>query len=99
VHRTVSSSWARRRSTFARVKFLSRLFTALTVEGVETKQQVAFLDGADADQVQGFFFGRPVPASEISAVIFKNFQRLLPTQPSGSSNEARQRVFRLAVER
>jgi EAL domain-containing protein (putative c-di-GMP-specific phosphodiesterase class I) len=81
------------------VKFLSRLFTALTVEGVETKQQMAFLDGADADQVQGFFFGRPVPASEISAVIFKNFQRLLPTQPSGSSNEARQRVFKLAVER
>ena len=28
---TLSSSWARRRSTFARVKFLSRLFTALNL--------------------------------------------------------------------
>ena len=30
----------------------------VTVEGVETARQVAFLGGADADQVQGFFFGR-----------------------------------------
>jgi EAL domain-containing protein (putative c-di-GMP-specific phosphodiesterase class I) len=37
----------------------------VTVEGVETADQVAFLDSADADEVQGFFFGRPVPAAEI----------------------------------
>jgi EAL domain-containing protein (putative c-di-GMP-specific phosphodiesterase class I) len=54
----------------------------VTVEGVETAKQAAFLDGADADQVQGFFFGRPIPTSEISAVILKNFQKLLPTQPA-----------------
>jgi diguanylate cyclase (GGDEF)-like protein len=50
----------------------------VTVEGVETAQQAAFLDGADADQVQGFFFGRPVSASEVSAIILKDFQKLLP---------------------
>jgi diguanylate cyclase (GGDEF)-like protein len=71
----------------------------VTVEGVETKQQVAFLDGADADQVQGFFFGRPVPASEISAVILKNFQGQLPTRPLGSSNKVRQRVVKLTAKR
>jgi len=54
----------------------------VTVEGVETAKQAAFLDGADADQVQGFFFGRPIPTSEISTVILKNFQKLLPTQPA-----------------
>ena len=54
----------------------------VTVEGVETAKQAAFLDGADADQVQGFFFGRPVSASEVSAIILKDFQKLLPTDRS-----------------
>ena len=31
----------------------------VTVEGVETAEQAAFLDELHADQVQGFFFGRP----------------------------------------
>jgi diguanylate cyclase (GGDEF)-like protein len=47
----------------------------VTVEGVETAAQVAFLDKADGDQAQGFFFGRPVPASEVSANILADFQR------------------------
>ena len=38
----------------------------VTVEGVETAAQAAFLDKADGDQAQGFFFGRPVPASEVA---------------------------------
>jgi diguanylate cyclase (GGDEF)-like protein len=54
------------------------LHMRVTVEGVETAKQAAFLDGADADQVQGFFFGRPVSASEVSAIILKDFQKLLP---------------------
>ena len=58
----------------------------VTVEGVETAKQVAFLDGADADQVQGFFFGRPMPASEIGVGILKNFQKSLPAAPA---NDAR----------
>jgi EAL domain-containing protein (putative c-di-GMP-specific phosphodiesterase class I) len=57
------------------------------VEGVETAKQAAFLDGADADQVQGFFFGRPVPESEISAIILKDFQKLLPTPPPAKAAE------------
>jgi diguanylate cyclase (GGDEF)-like protein len=52
----------------------------VTVEGVETAQQVAFLDEVNADQVQGYFFGRPVPASEIGAEILKSFGRSLPAQ-------------------
>jgi EAL domain-containing protein (putative c-di-GMP-specific phosphodiesterase class I) len=50
----------------------------VTVEGVETAEQAAFLDGANADQVQGFFFGHPVSASDVSAIILKDFQKLLP---------------------
>jgi diguanylate cyclase (GGDEF)-like protein len=52
----------------------------ITVEGVETAQQAAFLDRVNADQVQGYFFGRPIPVSEISAEILKSFRRSLPAQ-------------------
>jgi diguanylate cyclase (GGDEF)-like protein/PAS domain S-box-containing protein len=54
----------------------------VTVEGVETATQAAFLDKADGDQAQGFFFGRPVPASEVSANILAEFQK---THPASSS--------------
>jgi|HubBroStandDraft_4_1064222.scaffolds.fasta_scaffold17647_2 diguanylate cyclase (GGDEF)-like protein len=47
----------------------------VTVEGVETATQAAFLDKADGDQAQGFFFGRPIPASEVSANILADFKR------------------------
>jgi diguanylate cyclase (GGDEF)-like protein len=50
----------------------------VTVEGVETATQAAFLDEADGDQAQGFFFGRPVPASEVSANILADFQKTHP---------------------
>jgi EAL domain-containing protein (putative c-di-GMP-specific phosphodiesterase class I) len=71
----------------------------VTVEGVETTQQVAFLDRIDADQVQGFFFGRPIPSSEISAVVLKAFQKLLPTQSPATSHDARLRIIGSAAER
>ena len=56
------------------------LHMRVTVEGVETPQQAAFLDGVDADQVQGYFFGRPMPGPEVSAELLKNFQRRLSKQ-------------------
>jgi diguanylate cyclase (GGDEF)-like protein len=69
----------------------------VTVEGVETAKQAAFLDGADADQVQGFFFGRPVSASEIGTIILKDFQKLLPAESSAKTHEARPPVARSLV--
>jgi EAL domain-containing protein (putative c-di-GMP-specific phosphodiesterase class I) len=71
----------------------------VTVEGVETAKQAAFLDGADADQVQGVFFGRPVSASEISAVILKSFQRSLPTEAAASTHKVRPRIIAGGTER
>jgi EAL domain-containing protein (putative c-di-GMP-specific phosphodiesterase class I) len=50
----------------------------VTVEGVETSDQVDFLYDADADQVQGFYFGRPMPASEIGAKVLNEFRKTLP---------------------
>jgi diguanylate cyclase (GGDEF)-like protein/PAS domain S-box-containing protein len=56
----------------------------VTVEGVETATQAAFLDKADGDQAQGYFFGRPVPASDVSANILADFQKkhLAPLSPN-----------------
>jgi diguanylate cyclase (GGDEF)-like protein len=50
----------------------------VTVEGVETANQAAFLDAANGDQVQGFFFGRPIPASELGASILADFEKAMP---------------------
>jgi diguanylate cyclase (GGDEF)-like protein/PAS domain S-box-containing protein len=54
----------------------------VTVEGVENATQAAFLDTILGDQVQGYFFGSPIPASEVSASIFANFQKAHPALSS-----------------
>ncbi|MDX6559670.1 MAG: hypothetical protein QOF72_2719, partial [Blastocatellia bacterium] len=51
----------------------------VTVEGVETAKQADFLDKANGDQAQGYFFGRPIPTAEVAACILSEFQRSLPT--------------------
>ncbi len=53
----------------------------VTVEGVETLDQVDFLNNADADQVQGFYFGKPVSASAVSADILADFRKSLSVRP------------------
>lgn len=47
----------------------------VTIEGVETERQAAFLDEVHADQVQGYYFGRPLPEEEIPG-------RFMMSQPS-----------------
>ena len=66
------------------------LHMRVTVEGVETATQAAFLDEVDGDQAQGFFFGRPVPASDVSANILADFQKRFP--------EGKLRLVKPAVE-
>jgi EAL domain-containing protein (putative c-di-GMP-specific phosphodiesterase class I) len=41
------------------------LGTITTAEGVETKEQFAYMREAGVDLVQGYLFGRPVPASQL----------------------------------
>lgn len=40
-------------------------------EGVETPEQLEFLRAADCDEVQGYWFSRPVPASDFAALLAK----------------------------
>jgi predicted signal transduction protein with EAL and GGDEF domain len=44
----------------------------VTAEGVETQEQADFLKGLNCDQLQGYHFGRPMPESDIAAVILKD---------------------------
>ena len=66
----------------------------VTVEGVETAKQAAFLDKVDGDQAQGFFFGKPIPASEIGANILADFQR-----KQMSEREDKLRLVKSSTER
>jgi diguanylate cyclase (GGDEF)-like protein len=72
----------------------------VTVEGVETAKQAAFLDQADGDQAQGYFFGRPVPASEVGAQILANFpKKTHPAASSAADVAAKLRLVRSGVQR
>jgi diguanylate cyclase (GGDEF)-like protein len=64
------------------------LHIRVTVEGVETAEQAASLDKANGDQVQGFFFGRPIPACEVGASIVAHFQQTLRTPSSATAQGA-----------
>jgi diguanylate cyclase (GGDEF)-like protein/PAS domain S-box-containing protein len=68
----------------------------VTVEGVENAKQAAFLDEVDGDQAQGFFFGRPVPTSEVGVNILADFQK---THPALSFAEVKRRLVKSAAER
>ena len=41
----------------------------VTVEGVESSRQVAFARDVCCDEVQGFFFGRPMPVADVASAI------------------------------
>jgi EAL domain-containing protein (putative c-di-GMP-specific phosphodiesterase class I) len=38
-------------------------------EGVETKEQLDFLEANQCDAIQGFYFSKPVPADELAALL------------------------------
>ncbi len=52
----------------AAARLAKELGLALTGEGVETCQQLALLRSAGCDEAQGYFYSRPLPASELAAV-------------------------------
>ncbi len=61
----------------------------VTVEGVETAGQVDFLYDASADQVQGFFFGHPEPASKIGGDILDKYSKTGPAEaPADAGSRA-----------
>ncbi|UUZ48428.1 EAL domain-containing protein [Massilia sp. B-10] len=41
----------------------------VVAEGVENAEQLAFLRHADCDIMQGYYFGRPMPVAELTALL------------------------------
>lgn len=70
------------------------LHMRVTVEGVETAKQVAFLDEVEGDQAQGFYFGRPVPRSDVAAVILSDFQRAKSELVQPTESDAKLRLVK-----
>jgi EAL domain-containing protein (putative c-di-GMP-specific phosphodiesterase class I) len=54
----------------------------VTAEGVETEVQMNFLKALGCDEVQGFYWGRPMPAEEVALEILRDVQRLGPPAPA-----------------
>jgi diguanylate cyclase (GGDEF)-like protein len=53
------------------IALASSLRMDVIAEGVETREQVAFLKSRNCFKMQGFYFSRPVPAAEAGALIKK----------------------------
>jgi EAL domain-containing protein (putative c-di-GMP-specific phosphodiesterase class I) len=66
----------------------------ITVEGVETARQAAFVRDAEGDQAQGYFFGRPMPATEVAAAILIDSQRANMESTPAPKTEAKLRLIK-----
>ena len=53
----------------ATIALAGALDLSVTAEGVETEEEAAILRIAGCDTFQGFFFGRPAPAAELTALL------------------------------
>jgi EAL domain-containing protein (putative c-di-GMP-specific phosphodiesterase class I) len=50
----------------------STLHLKTVAEGVETAEQLAFLKAHQCDEIQGYYFSRPVPAGQFTAMLTEN---------------------------
>jgi EAL domain-containing protein (putative c-di-GMP-specific phosphodiesterase class I) len=46
----------------------------VTVEGVENDRQADLVEAAGCDQIQGYYFSRPLPPTEVAAYIIRDVE-------------------------
>ena len=74
-----------------------KLEMTVTAEGIETAHQAEVLASLACDHLQGFFYGRPVAASEIALFLLNNTRhRLAPPKQESGQKSAVAGVQRLA---
>jgi EAL domain-containing protein (putative c-di-GMP-specific phosphodiesterase class I) len=57
------------------VKLGHSLGMAVTAEGIETSRQMSLFRDIGCDQAQGYLLGRPAPATDLGAIILRNFAK------------------------
>ncbi|MEH2397565.1 bifunctional diguanylate cyclase/phosphodiesterase [Nostoc sp.] len=62
--------------TDAIIALAKSLRLKITAEGVETQEQLEYLQMQGCDEGQGFYFSRPVPADIIAAMLHKSSQQM-----------------------
>jgi diguanylate cyclase (GGDEF)-like protein len=58
-------------------------------EGIETREHLTTVSGAGCDEVQGFYFSRPVPANEVGEVLALCRLKCLVTPPPRAASHPR----------
>jgi EAL domain-containing protein (putative c-di-GMP-specific phosphodiesterase class I) len=60
----------------------------VVAEGVESLEDMKFLQAQDCDEAQGFFFSAPVPAEQFAAMLRKRqFSWKLPSGRGGATEQ------------
>ncbi len=72
--------------------FAQRLKLSTVAEGVETKEQLGFLRTCGCETIQGFYFSKPVTASDYEALLEGDVSETMPediiiTQPAASATQ------------
>lgn len=57
------------------VSMANKLELGLLAEGVETKDQIELLQSIGCDQVQGYYYAKPMPEEEFYALLEKQYAK------------------------
>ncbi|MCW4114093.1 bifunctional diguanylate cyclase/phosphodiesterase [Aurantimonas sp. MSK8Z-1] len=71
------------------VSLAHHMHMKVTAEGVETQQQLDLLRSVGCDQIQGYLFGKPMPADKVASEVLNRFRSR--TGASDNERSTRQR--------